>query len=65
MLTLTLKTRGSAFGDSQVDEAAECSRILSLVVEKLNKGDDAGLLKDINGNTCGEWKLKYHNETPF
>ena len=37
----------------------EIQRILANVVDDINHGEQAGNIRDINGNTVGEWRLTH------
>ncbi len=57
MFKLTIQTDNEAFAD---DSAGEISRILAELAAKLGPGmlaGQTGKLRDINGNTVGEWRL--------
>lgn len=53
--TLKLETGNAAFDDAA---PAEIARILRDTAARIEfKGDTGGKLRDINGNTVGEWEL--------
>lgn len=68
MFKIEIKTGGAAFrsdyitdknGDYILDpEAKEVRSILKVISNCLTNGQTEGKLKDINGNTCGEWKYE-------
>lgn len=55
MFKLSFKTGNDAFQDG--NKEYEVSRILKELAEKVENGSDGGKIKDINGNTIGEWDL--------
>ena len=55
MLRLTIKTGNAAFADHTHCEVA---RILRELADKIDDGDCAPPVKDINGNTVGKCDLK-------
>lgn len=62
MFKLTIDTGNAAFhdeyGDEAMDkycEAEEISRILRVVIDRLEYGCVSGTVLDINGNKVGEW----------
>lgn len=58
MLRLRINTDGDAFaGGKGQAEVCRLLRIISIEVEFGNKFD--GVLRDSNGNTCGQWDLRF------
>lgn len=63
MLTLKVDTDNAAFfGDGdQVSNsdarAVECARILRAVAGRLEECESSGVLRDLNGNCVGSWKV--------
>lgn len=51
MFTLSIKTDNAAFEDPN----AEVARILRDAAERVEQGFSRGLLRDINGNTVGDF----------
>jgi hypothetical protein len=51
MFTLKIKTDNAAFDDT----AQEIARILRDTADRLERGGEFGTLRDINGNTVGEF----------
>ncbi len=49
---ITFSIDNAAFGDCPMDEAA---RILRDIAQKLEGGQNAGNIRDINGNTIGQY----------
>lgn len=65
-LTITIEMDNEAFGESGMDRAQEVFRVLNdltgrLYPETFEDGADSydrnGKLRDINGNTVGEWRV--------
>ena len=59
MFTLQVQTRNAAFEDCQ---GAEVARILRALADSLEGchvkvGSLSGILRDVNGNRVGDWKL--------
>ncbi len=53
-ITIDLRNDAFAFDGNHV----ELNRVLTQVAEKVaEKSDDSGPIIDINGNTCGSWRL--------
>lgn len=53
--TVTFNANGSAFDDGY-DGRAEIEAILRTLADRIwNATDDAGLIRDSNGNTIGSW----------
>jgi hypothetical protein len=50
MFTLSIETDNDAFTNGE-----EIARILKEVVIQLESGKEFGTIKDINGNTVGDW----------
>lgn len=61
MFQLTINTDNAAFGDGDnAAEACELARILRMLAETFDSDGwvgDEGRLRDINGNTVGNWTL--------
>lgn len=56
VLKLRLDMKNAAFNSGM---ATETARILREVAERIEQdGDSEGILRDINGNTCGEFQVK-------
>lgn len=55
MFELSFKAGNAAFEDG--NKEYEVSRILKEIAEKVVNGSTGGKIKDINGNTIGEWDL--------
>lgn len=56
MFHLRIKTDNDAFQEG--NKTAELIRILKeQVIPKLEAGEDISALRDINGNTCGSFRL--------
>jgi len=53
--SLEIKTENAAFDDGNC--AAEVSRILRTVSEMVEAGIVGASIRDINGNTVGEWSF--------
>lgn len=53
--TLAIESSNAAFTD---DAAMEVSRILWEVRDALDKGEDSGVVRDINGNKVGSFELE-------
>ena len=54
MFELKFKTNNAAFEDYAEQEV---SRILKEIANKIENGLTGGKVRDINGNTIGEWDL--------
>lgn len=55
--TATINSLGnSAFGD---DREAEVARLLREVAKRVEDGAESGTIKDINGNTVGEFSFSF------
>lgn len=52
--TLSITTDNAAFED---DPGPEVARLLRDAAERVEAGVSAGVLRDVNGNTVGEWSL--------
>ena len=52
MFKLEIDTDNAAFEDP-----SEVPRMLREAAKKIEAGTMSGKLRDINGNTCGEWKF--------
>lgn len=58
MLRLRIDTDNDAFAHG--DGPAEVARLLRHVALRVHQwGDLDGTLKDSNGNTCGQWDLRF------
>ena len=56
--TVTFNANGSAFDDGY-DGRAEIEAILRTLADRIwNATDDAGLIRDSNGNTVGSWRYE-------
>ena len=61
MLKIEFSTGNAAFNDMETGEfsknerAYESVRILKEIVKKIEAGEECGNIRDINGNTVGEW----------
>lgn len=53
MFTLKINTENAAFDLM----ATELSRILREVARKIERGEEPGSVRDINGNTVGFWTI--------
>ena len=51
-MTIKFKTDNAAFEESFSGEVA---RILNQIIERVEDGDDSGVIMDSNGNKIGEW----------
>lgn len=58
MFNLTIKTNAAAFGEDAPTEREELARILRDAADRLDDGQDFGTLRDINGNTVGEFNRR-------
>jgi hypothetical protein len=56
IFTVNLRGDGEAFDYG--NKETEVARILEATIEKIELGSTAGVLKDINGNSVGEWFLR-------
>lgn len=61
-MEIKIKTGYAAFTDCDGNEdrnqmARELSRIFAKIVEKVEYGQDYGMIIDINGNNVGKWEL--------
>ena len=54
MFKLKIETGNAAFENGKVSEVV---RILKDAILKLEQGNDRGILLDLNGNLCGEYRL--------
>lgn len=54
-LTVTIELENAAFADGE--EAPEAARILRGVASALLRGDQSGMVRDINGNICGRFEI--------
>lgn len=54
-LTVIIELENAAFADGE--EAAEAARILRGVASALLRGDESGMVRDINGNVCGRFQV--------
>ena len=54
MFKMEFKTGNAAFEDYAEQEI---SRILKEIADKVENGSTGGKVRDINGNTIGEWDL--------
>ena len=60
--TVTFNANGSAFDDGY-DGRAEIEAILRTLADRIwNATDDAGLIRDGNGNTVGSWVYERDEE---
>lgn len=58
MLRLRINTDNDAFADGY--GPSEVARLLKLVAIRVHQwGELDGTLKDSNGNTCGQWDLRF------
>lgn len=58
MLRLRINTDNDAFADG--DGPSEVARLLRLVAIHVETGDEFdGVIRDSNGNTCGQWDLRF------
>lgn len=56
--TVSFNANGSAFDDGY-DGRAEIEAILRTLADRIwNATDDAGLIRDSNGNTVGGWRYE-------
>ncbi len=58
MLTLSFRTDNAAFEDGAATESA---RILREIAKRIEGGDLAGPVRDLNGNTVGAYELNGRN----
>lgn len=60
MFTINIDTDGAAFRDEgKLDMTAwEIRRLLESVEERLENGQNSGILIDVYGNKCGQWDYK-------
>jgi len=64
MFTLEIETSNAAFGDDDRQEKlAEIARIIRLLADRLDNGQDEGKVHDINGNRVGTFELT--DEKPY
>ena len=54
--TLDFELKNAAFATRE-DSEAECERIMLIVANKVSSGDECGIIRDINGNTVGDWTV--------
>lgn len=60
--TVSFNANGSAFDDGY-DGRAEIEAILRTLADRIwNATDDAGLIRDSNGNTIGSWRYERDEE---
>lgn len=53
---LDVEMNNAAFDEPNSDD--ELARILVFVANRVRyDGDDVGLVRDINGNVCGDWRI--------
>ena len=52
---LQMKSGNAAFSDGNTP--AETARILREVADRVERGDDGGVVRDGNGNSVGNWHL--------
>ena len=57
MFKLKFKTDNAAFEGARCDRVNEVIRILNKVIQDLEQDDLEGNVRDINGNTVGEYSL--------
>lgn len=58
MLRLRINTGGDAFADGRA--AAEVAILLRIVANSVEFGGELdGVIRDRNGNTCGQWDLRF------
>lgn len=55
MLKIEIETGNAAFED---DRNMELARILRQIAERLENGEDAGRVLDINGNKVGSFEME-------
>lgn len=53
--TLEVDIKGDALTE---DTSGELARILRAVADRVADGADAGMTRDINGNTVGSWVIR-------
>lgn len=52
-ISIQFKTQNAAFeGENYTDEV---KRILKVIGDRIEDGDDEGVIRDINGNSVGAW----------
>jgi hypothetical protein len=56
MFALRISTSNDAFADGS--DLEEVARILREVADRIEAGEPAGQVRDINGNTVGNYKLE-------
>ncbi len=56
MLKLTVRTDNAAFQGENL--TLELARILHEAAETIGRGHMTGTLRDLNGNTVGEWAVR-------
>lgn len=54
---LEIHCENAAFGDDALERCMEVARILRALSYDMLAKDDAGKLRDLNGNTVGEWSF--------
>ena len=57
---ITFNTENAAFDDDLQDEGqdnstAEVNRILGVIQHEVYSGRTQGIIRDVNGNTIGQW----------
>lgn len=56
MVTVTFKTDNEAFDGQALFQ--ESARILKIIAYSIERGNDSGNCRDINGNKVGKWSLE-------
>jgi len=54
MFKLKFSTANAAFDP---DARGEIMRILRVVAQHIERGEDCGVCRDVNGNTVGKWEV--------
>lgn len=60
---LEIHCDNAAFGDAALERCMEVARILRALSYDMLAKDDAGRLRDRNGNTVGEWSFSTEEAT--
>ncbi len=54
---ISFDSSNAAFGDNREEALDEVTRIVKEVMTKIQNGREDGVVKDLNGNTIGDWNF--------
>ncbi len=61
MITITFEVDGAAFEETS---DGEYRRIFNVIADRIAQGVDDGTIRDVNGNSIGEWAIVLSGKDP-